>query len=90
VLRRTEWRAPRAAHAARLIAGDDAPHGIFYPAELDGGYNGKFTKPGGFVQHKRTFTYVWEASQAPKHLAVPRPRPDGSVAGLKRALRPLW
>ena len=37
------------------------PHGIFYADEMDGGYKGKFTDPGGFVQHDRTFTYVWEA-----------------------------
>jgi FtsP/CotA-like multicopper oxidase with cupredoxin domain len=37
------------------------PHGIFYSNEMDGGYKGKFTEPGGFVQHNRTFTYVWEA-----------------------------
>ena len=37
------------------------PHGIFYSNEMDGGYKGKFTDPGGFVQHNRTFTYVWEA-----------------------------
>ncbi len=37
------------------------PHGIFYSEEMDGAYKGKFTDPGGFVQHKRKFTYVWEA-----------------------------
>jgi manganese oxidase len=37
------------------------PHGIFYSNEMDGGYKGKFTEPGGFVQKNRTFTYVWEA-----------------------------
>ena len=37
------------------------PHGIWYSNEMDGGYKGKFTDPGGFVQHGRTFTYVWEA-----------------------------
>jgi manganese oxidase len=37
------------------------PHGIFYSNEMDGGYKGKYTEPGGFVQHNRTFTYVWEA-----------------------------
>jgi FtsP/CotA-like multicopper oxidase with cupredoxin domain len=37
------------------------PHGIFYPNEMDGAYKGKFTDPGGFVQHNRTFQYVWEA-----------------------------
>ncbi len=37
------------------------PHGIFYSNEMDGGYKGKFTDPGGFVQKNRTFTYVWEA-----------------------------
>ncbi len=39
------------------------PHGIFYSQEMDGAYKGKFTDPGGFVQHKRTFTYVWEAHE---------------------------
>ena len=28
------------------------PHGIFYADEMDGGYKGKFTDPGGFVQHE--------------------------------------
>ncbi|MFT3866190.1 MAG: multicopper oxidase domain-containing protein [Solirubrobacterales bacterium] len=28
---------------------------------MDGGYKGKWTEPGGFVQTDRTFTYVWEA-----------------------------
>jgi manganese oxidase len=37
------------------------PHGIFYSNEMDGGYKGKFTDPGGFVQKGKTFTYVWEA-----------------------------
>jgi FtsP/CotA-like multicopper oxidase with cupredoxin domain len=37
------------------------PHGIFYSAEMDGAYKGRFTDPGGFVQKNRTFTYVWEA-----------------------------
>jgi FtsP/CotA-like multicopper oxidase with cupredoxin domain len=37
------------------------PHGIFYSNEMDGAYKGRFTDPGGFVQHNRTFTYVWEA-----------------------------
>jgi FtsP/CotA-like multicopper oxidase with cupredoxin domain len=36
------------------------PHGIFYANEMDGAYKGKFTDPGGFVQHGRTFQYVWE------------------------------
>jgi FtsP/CotA-like multicopper oxidase with cupredoxin domain len=39
------------------------PHGIFYANEMDGTYKGKFTDPGGFVQHNRTFTYVWEAKE---------------------------
>ncbi|MDX6505324.1 MAG: hypothetical protein QOE29_2449 [Gaiellaceae bacterium] len=37
------------------------PHGIFYSNEMDGAYKGKFTDPGGFVQPKKKFTYVWEA-----------------------------
>jgi len=37
------------------------PHGIFYSAEMDGAYKGRFTDPGGFVQRNRKFTYVWEA-----------------------------
>jgi FtsP/CotA-like multicopper oxidase with cupredoxin domain len=37
------------------------PHGVFYANEMDGAYKGKFTDPGGFVQHGRTFRYVWEA-----------------------------
>ena len=39
------------------------PHGIFYSNEMDGTYKGKWTDPGGFVQHNRTFTYVWEARE---------------------------
>lgn len=39
------------------------PHGIFYSNEMDGAYKGKWTDPGGFVQPKRTFTYVWEATE---------------------------
>jgi FtsP/CotA-like multicopper oxidase with cupredoxin domain len=39
------------------------PHGIFYSNEMDGSYKGKWTDPGGFVQHNRTFTYVWEARE---------------------------
>ena len=39
------------------------PHGVFYANEMDGAYKGKFTDPGGFVQHGRTFTYVWEARE---------------------------
>ncbi len=37
------------------------PHGIFYTADMDGSYKGKYTDPGGFVQNQRTFQYVWEA-----------------------------
>ena len=36
------------------------PHGVFYANEMDGAYKGKFTDPGGFVQHRRTFQYVWD------------------------------
>jgi FtsP/CotA-like multicopper oxidase with cupredoxin domain len=39
------------------------PHGIFYSNEMDGAYKGKWTDPGGFVQHNRTFTYVWECRE---------------------------
>jgi FtsP/CotA-like multicopper oxidase with cupredoxin domain len=39
------------------------PHGIFYSNEMDGAYKGKWTDPGGFVQHDRTFTYVWECRE---------------------------
>ncbi len=39
------------------------PHGIFYANEMDGTYKGKFTDAGGFVQHNRTFTYIWEARE---------------------------
>jgi FtsP/CotA-like multicopper oxidase with cupredoxin domain len=39
------------------------PHGIFYANEMDGAYKGKWTDPGGFVQHDRTFTYVWECHE---------------------------
>ena len=38
------------------------PHGIFYTADMDGAYKGKFTDPGGFVQRGKTFRYVWEAT----------------------------
>jgi FtsP/CotA-like multicopper oxidase with cupredoxin domain len=48
---RNHLRAPVTMH----------PHGIFYSNEMDGSYKGKVTDPGGFVQHGRTFTYVWEA-----------------------------
>jgi manganese oxidase len=37
------------------------PHGVFYAAEMDGAYKGKYTDPGGFVQPGRTFTYIWDA-----------------------------
>lgn len=37
------------------------PHGIFYSQEMDGAYKGRYTDPGGFVQTKQTFQYVWEA-----------------------------
>ncbi|HEX7245359.1 MAG TPA: multicopper oxidase domain-containing protein [Solirubrobacterales bacterium] len=39
------------------------PHGVFYSNEMDGTYKGKWTGPGGFVQRKRTFTYVWECRE---------------------------
>ena len=29
---------------------------------MDGAYKGKYTDPGGFVQTKQTFTYIWEAT----------------------------
>ena len=38
------------------------PHGIFYPQEMDGAYKGRYTDPGGFVQKKQIFQYVWEAA----------------------------
>jgi FtsP/CotA-like multicopper oxidase with cupredoxin domain len=37
------------------------PHGIFYAQEMDGAYKGRHTDPGGFVQRKQIFQYVWEA-----------------------------
>jgi FtsP/CotA-like multicopper oxidase with cupredoxin domain len=39
------------------------PHGVFYSQEMDGAYRGRHTDPGGFVQKKRTFQYVWEARE---------------------------
>lgn len=39
------------------------PHGAFYSDEMDGTYKGKWTDPGGFVQHNRTFTYIWECRE---------------------------
>lgn len=39
------------------------PHGIFYSVEMDGAYKGRHTDPGGFVQRKQTFQYVWEAQE---------------------------
>ena len=39
------------------------PHGIFYSQEMDGAYRGRHTDPGGFVQKKQTFQYVWEARE---------------------------
>ena len=39
------------------------PHGVFYSQEMDGAYKGRHTDPGGFVQRKRTFQYVWEARE---------------------------
>ena len=64
------------------------PHGIFYSNEMDGAYKGKFTDPGGFVQHNRTFTYVWEAQRGDRRdLALPRPRADGPAAGLQGPVR---
>jgi multicopper oxidase len=39
------------------------PHGIFYTSDMDGSYKGKYTDPGGFVEHGRTFQYVWEARE---------------------------
>ena len=39
------------------------PHGIFYSQEMDGAYKGRHTDPGGFVQQKQTFQYVWEARE---------------------------
>ncbi len=37
------------------------PHGVFYSQEMDGAYKGRHSDPGGFVQKKQTFQYVWEA-----------------------------
>jgi len=37
------------------------PHGILYSQEMDGAYKGRHTDPGGFVQKKQVFQYVWEA-----------------------------
>ena len=39
------------------------PHGVFYTQDMDGAYKGRHTDPGGFVQKKRTFQYVWEARE---------------------------
>ncbi len=39
------------------------PHGIFYSEDMDGAYKGRHTDPGGFVQPKQTFQYVWEARE---------------------------
>ena len=39
------------------------PHGVFYSQEMDGAYKGRHTDPGGFVQKKQTFQYVWEARE---------------------------
>ena len=39
------------------------PHGVVYSVEMDGAYKGKHTDPGGFVQKKQTFQYVWEARE---------------------------
>jgi FtsP/CotA-like multicopper oxidase with cupredoxin domain len=39
------------------------PHGVFYSQEMDGAYKGRHTDPGGFVEPKRTFQYVWEARE---------------------------
>ena len=39
------------------------PHGIFYAQEMDGAYKGRYTDPGGFVQKKQIFQYVWEARE---------------------------
>jgi len=39
------------------------PHGVFYSNEMDGSYKGKYTDPGGFVQPRRTTTYVWECPE---------------------------
>jgi FtsP/CotA-like multicopper oxidase with cupredoxin domain len=50
---RNKLRAPVTMH----------PHGAFYSNEMDGAYKGKWTDPGGFVQHNRTFTYVWECRE---------------------------
>jgi FtsP/CotA-like multicopper oxidase with cupredoxin domain len=36
------------------------PHGVFYTADMDGAYKGKFTQPGGFVKPGKTFQYVWD------------------------------
>ena len=43
------------------FAGDDPPARVFYAQEMDGAYKGRHTDPGGFVQKKQTFQYVWEA-----------------------------
>jgi FtsP/CotA-like multicopper oxidase with cupredoxin domain len=39
------------------------PHGVQYTQEMDGAYKGRHTDPGGFVQKKQTFQYVWEARE---------------------------
>jgi FtsP/CotA-like multicopper oxidase with cupredoxin domain len=39
------------------------PHGVFYRPEMDGAYKGRFTDPGGFVQPRKTFQYVWECRE---------------------------
>ena len=64
------------------------PHGIFYAQEMDGAYKGRHTDPGGFVQKKQIFQYVWEARAGHRGVvALPRPRADGADARLQGPLR---
>ncbi len=39
------------------------PHGVFYTADMDGAYKGRFTDPGGFVKPGKTFRYVWDCRE---------------------------
>ena len=36
------------------------PHGVFYTADMDGAYKGRYTDPGGFVKPGKSFQYVWD------------------------------
>ena len=56
---------------------------------MDGAYKGAHTDPGGFVQKKQTFQYVWEAREGTEGaVALPRPWADGPDARLQGPVRP--